>query len=552
MRRRSSASSGAGADGHGPALSWMGDPRRYQVAFAALALLDVGIRVALGYRFGLLTPTSLGLLGLAVVLVVTFVVPWRRLDVRLALLVPLAGLAYVGAIRLTPEGGNGLLITFPALWLGRQWARTGAVVAGLGSVLLVFVPGVLYADGNPALVSRAIFLPIVATVTALAIAEGMAQVRAHGGEMEVQHDHLARALETIARHQRVNQAVFDTVDVGLVLLDADGRYVTMNRRHDEFMALGHPDGHDGHAGYPGHVFDVDGRTPLAEHELPSARAASGEEFDDLRIWIGADPGSRRALSVSARTLRDEGGDVEGAALAYTDVTDLMRALRIKDDFVALVSHELRTPLTSIVGYVQILEDDTTLPPHAVAQLRVVHRNAERLRRLIADLLDTAQRDGSPMPINRTETDLAALVAESVEAARPAAGRADVGLVAQVPASLSARLDAQRVAQAVDNLVSNAIKYTEPRGQVTVTLTEAGGEAVVEVADTGIGIAADDLERLFTRFFRTEDASRRAVAGAGLGLSITKDIVESHGGRIEVESARGTGSTFRVRLPLTDR
>ena len=110
------------------------------------------------------------------------------------------------------------------------------------------------------------------------------------------------------------------------------------------------------------------------------------------------------------------------------------------------------------------------------------------------------------------------------------------------------IDAERMAQVVDNLVTNAIKYTEPGGTVEVRLETDGGWALLGVADSGIGISAEDCERLFARFFRTEDAARRAVAGAGLGLSITKDIVVSHGGRIEVESELGRGSVFRVRLP----
>ena len=247
-------------------------------------------------------------------------------------------------------------------------------------------------------------------------------------------------------------------------------------------------------------------------------------------------------------MRTEGGAFAGAALGYTDVTDFMRALQVKDEFVALVSHELRTPLTSIVGYVQILEEDDAIPDHAVEQLRVVHRNAERLRRLIGDLLDTAQRDGSPMPISRTSADLASIVAESVEAARPVADSAGVELVLSAPEGLPMELDAQRIAQVIDNLLSNAIKYTEPGGRVTVQLGTDDRWVELQVADTGIGIAPEDCERLFTRFFRTEDATRRAVAGAGLGLSITKDIVESHGGRVEVQSEVGRGSVFRVRMP----
>jgi len=519
----------------GWSLAWLADPGRFQLVFTALYAIDVGVRVAFGSWFGFVCGPGFALMAAPLLLVLGLAVPWDRLDPRMALVLPVADIAIVGASRLAPEGGNGLLAVFPALWLGRQWGRVGAAVAGAATVLFMVLPGAIYTDWDPLQLSRTLFIALVAVVTALAVADGMEQVRAQA--------------DTIEHQRRVSQAIFDTVDVGLLLLDRDGQYVGMNRRHQEFMALGYPAGHAGRAGQVGEVFDVDGRTPMPRDQMPAIRASAGEEFDDVRMWIGSDPATRRALSVSARVVRTETGAFAGAALGYTDVTEFMSALKVKDEFVALVSHELRTPLTSIVGYVQILEEDDAIPAHAVEQLRVVHRNAERLRRLIGDLLDTAQRDGSPMPINRTSADLASIVAESVEAARPVADSAGVELVVSAPEGLPMSLDAQRIAQVVDNLLSNAIKYTEPGGRVTVRLGTDGRWVELQVADTGIGISPADCERLFTRFFRTDDAARRAVAGAGLGLSITKDIVESHGGRIHVESEVGRGSTFRVRMPI---
>jgi len=450
------------------------------------------------------------------------------------MLLPVLDIAIVGVSRLTPEGGNGLLVVFPALWLGRQFGRTGAWVTAAASVAFIAAPWVLYSGSDPALLTRTFFIPVVAVVTALVIADGMEQVRTHADALEHQ--------------RRVSEALFDTVDVGLMLLGPDGEYVGMNRRHREFLDMAFPDGHLGHAGQVGAVYDADGRTVLGSAQMPSRLAAEGEEFDDLRVWVGSEPETRRALSVSARVVRADDGTFAGASLAYTDVTDLMRALRVRDQFVALVSHELRTPLTSIVGYVQILEDDPEVPAHAQQRLTVVHRNADRLQRLIADLLDTANRDGKQLQMNRARVDVAAIVRESVEAARPAAERARVTIALDAPSGVPMVADPQRFAQVVDNLVSNALKYTEPGGRVDVRLEVALGYVELAVADTGIGISTADRERLFTPFFRTDDAARRAVAGAGLGLSITRDIVTGHGGTIEVESEPGVGSIFRVRIP----
>jgi two-component system phosphate regulon sensor histidine kinase PhoR len=227
----------------------------------------------------------------------------------------------------------------------------------------------------------------------------------------------------------------------------------------------------------------------------------------------------------------------------------MRALRVKDEFVASVSHELRTPLTSIRGYVDLLMEEDDMPEEAVRQLAVVARNAERLGRLVADLLQSAQIDLGPMHVVRTRGDLAVTVRETVAAAGPAAASVGVTLDADLPDALEMMMDRDRMRQVADNLVSNAIKYTPRGGKVHVRLGVDGERVELSVEDTGIGIGARDRDQLFTRFFRSRQAEERSIQGVGLGLSITKSIVESHGGRIEVDSEVGRGSTFRVRLPL---
>ena len=180
---------------------------------------------------------------------------------------------------------------------------------------------------------------------------------------------------------------------------------------------------------------------------------------------------------------------------------------------------------------------------------MVSRNAERLGRLVADLLQTAQIDVGPMHVVRARGDLAATVRESVAAAQPAAAAAGVELVAEGPDALEMLLDRDRMRQVADNLISNALKYTPRGGRVRVVLAVDSGRAELSVHDTGVGIDAPDRDQLFTRFFRTRHSEEQSIQGVGLGLSITKSIVESHGGRIEVESEVGQGSVFRVRLPL---
>lgn len=351
----------------------------------------------------------------------------------------------------------------------------------------------------------------------------------------------------LARNARELAAVFDTVDVGIIVLDADGEYTYMNRRHRDFINLAYPDGHYGRAGQLGYSYDRDGRA-LARSAMPAYRASQGEEFDALPIWVGEDPLTRRALSVSSRSLRDDDGNFQGAVLAYTDVTDVMRALAVKDEFVGSVSHELRTPMTSILGHLEMLLERDDLPTDVLASVEVVQRNASRLRLLVGDLLHVAAAgDGKLHPL-RTPVDVVALIGESVDLAAPGGVHSEVTVETDLPEVLVALLDRERMRQVIDNLVSNAIKYSEPGGRVCVRLRSEGSDIVITVEDTGIGMAADDLHLIFGPFYRASEALTRMTPGTGLGLNIVESIVRAHGGEVNVESTPGEGSIFTVTLP----
>jgi signal transduction histidine kinase len=524
-----------------------------QAAFVALVALDFSIRASTGRIADYLSWPVIAL-GLALVaLVLAALVPWQQLPVAAVCVLPVIDIAVVGMSRLASQGaGAGVLILLPAYWLGRSLGRRGVLVTLVAGFVTVSVPGLVVLEPTGDNVSRSLLITVVATFAAWAaqaIGGTLQQLRHERAVAEADRDRLASALEFIEHQGRVSDAIIDTVNVGLLLLDDKGNYQSMNRHHRDFMRVAFPDGHKGRVGQLGLVFDENGDRRLDSDEMPTTRAANGEEFDDLRIWVGDDPMTWRAMSVSARSVRDETGAFRGAALAYNDVTDYMRALRVKDEFVASVSHELRTPLTSIRGYVDLLLEEDDLPPVARQQLEVVARNAERLGRLVADLLHSAQIDGGPMRVVRVPGDLAAVVRDTVAAAAPAASASGVRLAAELPESLEMMLDRDRMRQVADNLVSNAVKYTPRGGTVRVAVTVDGDRAELCVEDTGVGIEARDRDHLFTRFYRTRHAEEQSIQGVGLGLSITKSIVESHGGRIEVESEVGRGSVFRVRLPL---
>ncbi|MQA73136.1 MAG: HAMP domain-containing protein [Solirubrobacterales bacterium] len=255
------------------------------------------------------------------------------------------------------------------------------------------------------------------------------------------------------------------------------------------------------------------------------------------------------LGQTGRAFNSMAGSLERAAEVARE------ADRSKDEFIALVSHELRTPLTSIVGYVELLDEDAATPEPALDPaerrrfLEVINRNARRLLRLVGELLFVARVDAGGLDLDRERVELREVVADSVEAAHPAAEEAGVKLQAEVDGVPAIDGDSGRLGQAVDNLLSNAIKFTPRGGLVSVRARSAGEEALISVSDTGVGIPAADQARLFERFFRASSARSGHTPGVGLGLVITRAIVEGHGGRLELESEAGAGATFTLHFPL---
>ena len=256
------------------------------------------------------------------------------------------------------------------------------------------------------------------------------------------------------------------------------------------------------------------------------------------------------LGKLAVTLRDE--EALSATLAEQN-RELLALDRLKDEFVASVSHELRTPLTSIRGYLELIRDgDAGAVTSEQAQfLGIVDRNAERLLHLVGDLLFVAQVDAGSLNLEHADVDLSELARESVQSARPAAESKGVHLAVDADSPAPLRGDRARLAQLLDNLVSNAVKFTPAGGEVTVRVAQSTDRVVAEVSDTGIGIPPDEQDRLFQRFFRTRAAHEAAIQGTGLGLVIVKAIAEAHGGTVSATSALGEGTTFRVDLPAAE-
>jgi PAS domain S-box-containing protein len=287
-----------------------------------------------------------------------------------------------------------------------------------------------------------------------------------------------------------------------------------------------------------------------------ARAFARLEAEGAAEWdleFRTRDGAALPVILSAFVLRGADGAATGYAGTVKDVTERQAVQRLKDEFVALASHELRTPLSSVLGYLElVLDEDGALGPLNTEQRRflgVAERNGRKLSRLVADLLAVARWDAGRLALELEEVDLAAVARECGDGVQPQAAERGIAVSVHASAALWFVADRARIVQVLDNLLSNALKFTPPGGRVDLRVGARDDRAVIEVADTGMGVAAAEQGRLFERFYRTSAATREAIPGTGLGLAISKMIVEAHAGSITVESEEGRGTTFVIALPL---
>jgi PAS domain S-box-containing protein len=372
------------------------------------------------------------------------------------------------------------------------------------------------------------------------------------------------AEEAIRESEERFRAAFEGAPMGVAVADLDGILLHANPALCEL------------SGYP--VEEIEGRSftefvPSDELDLDldSLRllVETGEPQRNLERRLIAKGGVERWLQVGISLLHDEAGAPRGIVLQAVDRTarkmaeadrehahTLLRrqnallrdADRLKGELISVVSHDLRTPLTSIMGYLELVLDEAEGPltPEQRRFLEVIERNADRLLALVNDLLLISRAEAGRLELDLAEADLVEIAAEVVEAQRPRAERVEVELKL-IGEAVPAVVDRARIAELLENLVSNAVKFTPPGGSVEVRVSRCEGAAILEVADTGMGISVGDRNHLFERFFRGRRA--RKVPGLGLGLSIVKAIVNAHGGRISVESRPEQGTTFRVELAL---
>ena len=349
------------------------------------------------------------------------------------------------------------------------------------------------------------------------------------------------------------EAIFESTTQPLAVTNASGQLVRTNAAYTRLLGVPAQWRDLGIAERAQRLnLQTDDGQPVVPGQLPGVRALAGEAVYGMQVRVPREDGSYAYLSVSSAPIR-RAAEVSGAVTSFTDVTELRRAqdalrdaVARRDEALAIVAHDLRNPLNGILLQSQLLRRHDGKPDRRSRKpADAIHRGGLRMQRIIDDLLDAAQLDAGHLVLSRAAATPCELVAEVVASQEQACAARGLELRQCLPAELPGLwIDRARVLQVFENLVGNALKFTS-RGAITLGARSGEQGVVFWVADTGSGIPEEAQTHVFDRFWQAK-AERRA--GAGLGLAISRGIVEAHGGRVWLESAPGKGSTFFFSLP----
>lgn len=350
-----------------------------------------------------------------------------------------------------------------------------------------------------------------------------------------------------AEHQAAQlSALLESLGEAVVVVDAHERVVLRNEAARKLTGVPDAEALDSGPAQKLSILNPDG-SPLASEDWPVRRALRGETFTDVEHVLVCPDGHTRRAAFSSGVVRDGTGRVVLAVVVYRDVTALRELEQAREDYLRTITHDLRTPLAGILGHAQLIERYVERPDLVEKSARSVVVSAQRMSTMLNDLVDSARLESGQLELKAISVDLPSFLADLRErlAGEYRADRIQVVAGRDPPLVLA---DPNRLERILANLIGNALKYSEEDSPVRVTFAERGGEVVTAVADRGAGIAPEDRHRLFDRYYRARSARDRRE-GLGLGLYITRGLVEAHGGRIWVESEVGKGSTFCFTLPV---
>jgi two-component system phosphate regulon sensor histidine kinase PhoR len=342
---------------------------------------------------------------------------------------------------------------------------------------------------------------------------------------------LAAQIRRSTEEKEQLEAVVEGMVEGVLVTGADGRIAMSNAALRDMFAGG---------------AQVEGRTPIEALRNPAAADAIAEANGPDRVIareVRVTWPLERTLAVHAAGL-----EAGGIVAVFHDVTERARLDSVRRDFVANVSHELQTPLATISGYGEALADSARDPARVGEVAEVIRRQSGRMSALVRDLLELSRLESEGFAPETEIVEVEALVREVANASAGGAREKGLALQTRVAPGLRVRADRRLLHLALSNLVENAVRYVPSGREIRVEGRQVAGGVELTVADTGEGIPREDQPRIFERFYRVEKGRARSSGGTGLGLAIVKHVAEVHGGRVELESARGSGASFRITLP----
>jgi PAS domain S-box-containing protein len=358
-------------------------------------------------------------------------------------------------------------------------------------------------------------------------------------KLKIYTDKIEALMQEIASQRDEFQAILSSMAEGIVVLDPANRVISLNPAAEKLLGI---DAHESVGG------DVERYLPLDQGELTDVlvKQSSGESRL-LRKRLG-----ERVLSITVRAVESNENQTGKTVLAIRDITDLDRVDQMKSEFVSMVSHELRTPLTSIKGYVDMVLDGEAgnINEEQTSYLEVAKNNTDRLIDLVNELLDISRIEAGRIELKLRALPIQDIVRSVAVSLRTQMEESNIELKLDMPQKpVMVFADAGRLTEILTNLLINANHYSTGGASIAVSMHVIDGQARIDVTDTGIGIAPEDVDKIFNKFYRVDNSITRQVGGTGLGLAVKKSLVELHGGQIWVSSGLGEGSTFSFTIPL---
>jgi two-component system, OmpR family, phosphate regulon sensor histidine kinase PhoR len=367
--------------------------------------------------------------------------------------------------------------------------------------------------------------------------EGNTPAQRIGFQLEKIVNDLEQLRKQIAKRESGMQTIFSAMHDALLLVDSNRQVILTNQTFRKLfdapeISLATP------------LLEIV-RDPTLDRLLTDAFRGNGPVRCELTL-------EDSQIELRAVATKNEAGQITGALVLFHDITELKKMDQVRRDFVANVSHELRTPLSILRGYIEtLLESPKTSREELTRILRVMERHSNRLELLVEDLLTLAQLESGNPDLQLGNVELSSFFRDMIHDWEKKLTSKQLNIVVDVPTELSPIcVDRTRLQEALYNLLDNAVKYSREHGEIRLSARQRDGEIELIVSDQGIGIAKEDLPRVFERFYRADKArSPDKVRGTGLGLAIVKHIAQLHGGRVEAESELDKGTTIRVLLPM---